>query len=584
MQFDGVRLSYLLIFIYLCKYTVNKPNKHDMKKRILLLALFLVGAIGVSAQTAAQVSKLIDANYNRNSLSLIYLLKGDSYDDSIENMALRQTVGEKFDANTIAVKTLRAEVGRDKIASDEEVAALLAKKQVGKRIVAFVFNRRKSGMMDDELLKSRGVYNAKAQDIADAGSTQVGMYAIQASGGKLLRQSYVTVFDYAVEYVPAKHTKDEKQDEAWKVHSVAYAFKVDISDDVLADFYEKCWIYSDDSDEVKAAKKAAWDNYTFALKRVAGAVHTTTVNAQNKVASAMSSSYSNLMESLEKSIADWQVKATICDVNPLRSKIGTKEGIRNGDRYQVWGYVADEQGRISSKKTGYVRATKIANTAGKTAAQKADPSEFYQVGGYGRVEDGQVLQQSRDARLSVYPYYKYSLSHMTDFNVGLDYLLSINTAGMCQYLFLNFGFDFGSLGVFNKPDYASPYALDGKPITDFFFVNVSFGYGFGLHVSRYVEFTPYVAVGMDNVSSSQLEKFFKDDEAKKKKLFTDSTGWFGDVGLKVNILPYPFQVFGIVDYSFLFLKGSVYNEVNNSMGARQHKSGVNFGGGIRYCF
>lgn len=584
MQFDGVRLSYLLIFIYLCKYTVNKPNKHDMKKRILLLALFLVGAIGVSAQTAAQVSKLIDANYNRNSLSLIYLLKGDSYDDSIENMALRQTVGEKFDANTIAVKTLRAEVGRDKIASDEEVAALLAKKQVGKRIVAFVFNRRKSGMMDDELLKSRGVYNAKAQDIADAGSTQVGMYAIQASGGKLLRQSYVTVFDYAVEYVPAKHTKDEKQDEAWKVHSVAYAFKVDISDDVLADFYEKCWIYSDDSDEVKAAKKAAWDNYTFALKRVAGAVHTTTVNAQNKVASAMSSSYSNLMESLEKSIADWQVKATICDVNPLRSKIGTKEGIRNGDRYQVWGYVADEQGRISSKKTGYVRATKIANNAGKTAAQKADPSEFYQVGGYGRVEDGQVLQQSRDARLSVYPYYKYSLSHMTDFNVGLDYLLSINTAGMCQYLFLNFGFDFGSLGVFNKPDYASPYALDGKPITDFFFVNVSFGYGFGLHVSRYVEFTPYVAVGMDNVSSSQLEKFFKDDEAKKKKLFTDSTGWFGDVGLKVNILPYPFQVFGIVDYSFLFLKGSVYNEVNNSMGARQHKSGVNFGGGIRYCF
>ena len=584
MQFDGVRLSYLLIFIYLCKYTVNKPNKHDMKKRILLLALFLVGAIGVSAQTAAQVSKLIDANYNRNSLSLIYLLKGDSYDDSIENMALRQTVGEKFDANTIAVKTLRAEVGRDKIASDEEVAALLAKKQVGKRIVAFVFNRRKSGMMDDELLKSRGVYNAKAQDIADAGSTQVGMYAIQASGGKLLRQSYVTVFDYAVEYVPAKHTKDEKQDEAWKVHSVAYAFKVDISDDVLADFYEKCWIYSDDSDEVKAAKKAAWDNYTFALKRVAGAVHTTTVNAQNKVASAMSSSYSNMMESLEKSIADWQVKATICDVNPLRSKIGTKEGIRNGDRYQVWGYVADEQGRISSKKTGYVRATKIANNAGKTAAQKADPSEFYQVGGYGRVEDGQVLQQSRDARLSVYPYYKYSLSHMTDFNVGLDYLLSINTAGMCQYLFLNFGFDFGSLGVFNKPDYASPYALDGKPITDFFFVNVSFGYGFGLHVSRYVEFTPYVAVGMDNVSSSQLEKFFKDDEAKKKKLFTDSTGWFGDVGLKVNILPYPFQVFGIVDYSFLFLKGSVYNEVNNSMGARQHKSGVNFGGGIRYCF
>ena len=110
------------------------------------------------------------------------------------------------------------------------------------------------------------------------------------------------------------------------------------------------------------------------------------------------------------------------------------------------------------------------------------------------------------------------------------------------------------------------------------------GYGFGLHVSRYVEFTPYVAVGMDNVSSSQLEKFFKDDEAKKKKLFTDSTGWFGDVGLKVNILPYPFQIFGIVDYSFLFLKGEIYNTVNNSMGARQHKSGLNFGGGIRYCF
>lgn len=127
-----------------------------MKKRILLLALFLVSTIGVSAQTQDQVAKVIDADYNRNSLSLIYLLKGDRYDDAIENMALRQAVGEKFDANTIAVKTLRTQVGRDKNASDEEVATLLAKKLVGKRIVAFVFNRRKSGMMDDERLKERG--------------------------------------------------------------------------------------------------------------------------------------------------------------------------------------------------------------------------------------------------------------------------------------------------------------------------------------------------------------------------------------------------------------------------------------------
>ncbi len=555
-----------------------------MKKLTLLLVALFLGAFGASAQTAAQVSKVINADYNRNSLSLIYLLKGDQYDNQIENIALSQAVGEKFDANNIAVKTIRTQVSRDKSVSDEEVAALLAQKQVGKRIVAFVFNRKKSGKMDDELLKSRGVYNAKAQDIADATSTQVGMYAIQASGSKLLQRSYVMVVDYAVEYVPAKQTENGKQDEYWKVHSVAYVYKVDITDAVLADFYEKCWIYSDDSDEVKAAKKAAWDNYDFALKRVAATVKTTSVNATSKIPSAMSSSYSSLVESLEKSIDDWQVKATICDVHPLRSKIGTKEGIRNGDRYQVWGYVADERGNVSSKKTGYVRATKIANNAGKTAAQKSEPSEFYQVGGYGTVEDGQVLQQSRDTRLSIYPYYKYSLSHMTDFNIGLDYLLSINTAGMCQYLFLNFGFDFGSLGVFKKADYASPYALDGKPITDFFFVNVSFGYGFGLHLSRYVEFTPYVAVGMDNVSSSQLEKYFKDDEAKKKKLFTDSTGWFGDVGLRLNFLPYPFQIFGIVDYSFLFLKGSVYNDVNNSMGDRQHKSGLNFGGGIRYCF
>lgn len=556
-----------------------------MKKLSILLVALLLGVSGASAQTEAQVSKVINADYNRNSLSLIYLLKGDQYDSSIENIALDQAVGEKFDANKIAVKTIRTQVSRSKNASDEEVAALLAEKQVGKRIVAFVFNRKKSGKMDDELLKSRGVYNAKAQDMADATSTQVGMYAIQASGSKLLQRSYVMVVDYAVEYVPAKQTENGKQDEYWKVQSMAYVYKVDISDDVLADFYDKCWIYSDDSDEVKAAKNAAWDNYNFSLKRVSAATHTTNVNAQNKIPSAIASAYSSLVESLEKSIDDWQVKATICDVRPIRSKIGTKEGLRNGDRYQVWGYVADERGNVSSKKTGYVRATKIGNNAGKTAAQKSDPSEFYQVGGYGTVEDGQVLQQSRDARLSIYPYYKYSLSHMTDFNVGLDYLTSINTAGTCQYLFFNFGFDFGSLGVFKKPEYVSPYAaLDGKPITDFFFVNVSFGYGFGLHLSRYVEFIPYAAVGMDNVSSSQLNKLYKDNEEMKKKLFTASTGWFGDVGLRLNFLPYPFQIFGIVDYSFLFLKGEVYNNVNSSMGDRQHKSGLNFGGGIRYCF
>ncbi len=54
-----------------------------MKKLTLLLVALFLGAFGASAQTAAQVSKVINADYNRNSLSLIYLLKGDQYDLSL---------------------------------------------------------------------------------------------------------------------------------------------------------------------------------------------------------------------------------------------------------------------------------------------------------------------------------------------------------------------------------------------------------------------------------------------------------------------------------------------------------------------
>ncbi len=71
------RLYYLLIFIYLCKYTVNKPNKHDMKKRFLCLVAFLLGAIGASAQTAAQVSKLIEWEkwLDENNITMTYNFK-----------------------------------------------------------------------------------------------------------------------------------------------------------------------------------------------------------------------------------------------------------------------------------------------------------------------------------------------------------------------------------------------------------------------------------------------------------------------------------------------------------------------------
>ena len=552
-----------------------------MKKSILLLAALLSwGASVASAQQEAQVPEPVSAEYNRSSLSWIFTQKGDKYDAQIKAIS-ESNPGEKFDYNNISLRLIKCSVGREQLLGEDVVSEFLEKEKVGKEVVAYIFNRKSNGLMDDNLLKARGVYNAKAQDMEDAAATQVGAYAIQASGSKLLKQSYVMLLDYAVVYTPEQQTQFGKTDAKWDIHSVAYVYKLKLTDEGLTEFYKDCWIYADDSAETKAAKIASWNEYEFPLALVATATNTTTVKEEAKIQEGIDKAYPALLEKLEKKIEDWQVKATVCDIKPIRSKIGTKEGVKNGDRYQVWGYEADEEGNVSSKKKGFVRATMVAENAGTTASDETDPSEFYQIGGFKAVEDGQLLQQSKDLRLSIYPYYKYSFSHMTDLNIGIDYLASINTKGMCQYGLINVGFDLGGAAKLKTIGYQLP---DGSMANDFMWINVSLGYGFGIHLSRFVELIPYLSVGMDNVSSSTIDKYYKNDETMKKKMFTACSGWYGDLGLRANFLPYPFQIFAIADFSFLFAKGSIYNDVNALLGDRAHKSGFNLGAGIRYCF
>ena len=144
-----------------------------MLKKLSLLFLALgLPAAALSAQE--KIKEVVTSNYNRNSISMIALQRGDSYDSQVANAVQMFNPGEKFDINAIRTRTIRVNKVRSESLSQDEVDAAVAKAGLPKEILSYIFKRDAQGMMSDELVRYRGNYDAKDQDVINARASRVG--------------------------------------------------------------------------------------------------------------------------------------------------------------------------------------------------------------------------------------------------------------------------------------------------------------------------------------------------------------------------------------------------------------------------
>ncbi len=527
-------------------------------KRLCLLALCCL------AFTWVYADGFVSDEYNRNSLSLALVQRGnpfnggDQYDNVVTRVVTNNGIPAKFDVNDISDKQIWVNSGRSQAVSIETVTQLVEAKGLARQIIAYEFCRQSDGTMSDELILKRGNYNATDQDYVNAMATKVGLAGLSETGHNLLNSTYLVVMDFYNIY----QEKSKDHSGAWRAYVAAHVFHLDLTDEDINYVYENCWIYDDDSESVRQQKRSAFEQYNFRMGYVTTA---TGYGYDSNLESAIAEAYTSAYNGMDELVASWRVATTIQTKHPLSAKIGTKEGLKNGDRYRSYSYRQNEDGEIVSVKHGYLRATVVANNS-NDATGNTETSKFYQISGVQDIRAGWAIKQDHDAKTGIGLNYAFNggLS-VSALNLDIDYLFHINRIGCASYILVCGGTDL------------TPWSYSVSN----FKVNLGLGYGIPLF-TRQVELMPYATLGMEymNGGSTSSSGYSSSSSSSKKN---DKRAYFLQGGGRLAVtLWYPVQVYAKLGYDVIFSQGTVYQNANNSLPeAYRHKDGLSFAFGIR---
>lgn len=550
-----------------------------MKK--LFTSLALCGCLVVSAQE--KVRENVQDDYKRNSLSIIVVDRGDNYDDTVFEAVRSINLGDKFDLNLIPTNRITISGNRANTVGGIEVGKAVNASDLGKEILSYWFDRQADGTMNAKRLEQRGNYNADDQDVLNARAAKVGPESLGDTGYALVSGSYVMILDYS----GITSSKNDKQEVSWSVTTNAYVYQIDYSQDIEAQVIE-AWIYEDDTPETIARKNEAYDKILVGMSPKATVSYTTSAKeADGGVRAAIVEGYGETLLRLENQIPAWNVTTSIALRNPLRAKIGTKEGVKNRMRFQAYMVKGDRKtGEPYTVSKGYIRATTVADNRGMATGQSTKFTEFYQISG-GKIDEGMTIKQKNDLGMGVSLGYK--VGGLAPYNLTVDYLASINTKGFSHYGLLNIGYDmFSGSKIGDKVgQYLPAGSLTGLTDGGISYINFGIGYGFGIRPIRHVELMPFIMGGGDYMMNhNDFLNEYAGEETEDS--FMDKVAWYGNAGLRVNFnVKYPLQLFIQADYTLLFVKEGSYYEAFNELlkvGDLGHKNSFGIMAGVKWTF
>jgi hypothetical protein len=541
-----------------------------MKKNSLLF-LFLLAAIApVFGQNKSPITS---DTYDRSSLTLILL----DHPEVANSSRLTSGIGnvlipDKYFDNKIDLKSVKAPFAADFIGVvTNSVKDVLNQEKVGNKVISYWYARQSDGTMSADRFLERGMYNATDADVLKAKGTKRGVDALKDYGSTLIGKSYIVAIDYT------KFTAiDDAKLRGWSSDVKVYLYKITFNDAVQAKLYNDLWIYQEDSPEIKAKKKAAFDQMNFDLEYVSQAAASVTQTESKTNTSKIIVPKTNdelfaillqkgleeCLYNIEKNIEDLMVKAALYQTNPLMAKIGKKEGLAVDHRYFVYEYVYNEKkNSTNAVRRSVIRVNKVADNRNVATGSSA-MSSFYQVAG-GHLEKGFSLKQSNDAGIGLYLGNEFGdvggLSARIEANVGR--YASIPSL----YVFVGGGFQskqYSGAEIFN-------------PTKKMNFLRYEVGIAKGLRFIKVLELSPYGGVGYEEARN----KAWKDDKEFIGNVIKAMYIKYG-ANLALN-LRYNIQVVGgIGSYYFLNAEDGKADLLNSSGEKRKYNESFNKRGGI----
>jgi hypothetical protein len=263
------------------------------------------------------------------------------------------------------------------------IAKFLDKKMIAKGMVAKWFNRSEKGAFDMGLIGERGSWDATEMAANVAKKTTRGVASLADAGEELIGNTFVVVtrFKYVNKEEVAKATNNllsvadrfggsslsaftkvastgvKVAAKGYVVQTTSYLYRLKWNDSVAAVFYQSYWIDEKSFDQKKKeafdttslfsldliGTEKAWadvQSSIFSKRSEAELVRIATVNAIDAV-----------IAKLQKKYDVFKTKTPLFTADPLTAKIGLKESLEKGDKFEVLEQELDEK----TGKTSYVR-------------------------------------------------------------------------------------------------------------------------------------------------------------------------------------------------------------------------------------
>ncbi|MDR2084703.1 MAG: hypothetical protein LBP67_06890 [Bacteroidales bacterium] len=545
-----------------------------------LRATFLLVILGlVYTNTICQdLNSAIINDYNRNSISEIFIRYSDSYNSDIQKMFENRSVSEKFDVNEISLKYINSNESRNIIKDDTRInpnrtAAItnfLNERNIGLEVVSYIFNRDANGKMDLSRIHERGLYTAKDTDVRLSGVKVRGLFEMEDYGHELISKSYIIVYDFV--NIRTEYNNIYKED-YYKGQISAYVFEIQWNDEIQAMIFDS-WIDDDTPQDQIAEKIKAYNNIYIPVKCDLRATTTasTVKDKSNDFKTWLAEANNNISHEIQKNFDDFAVISAITNLNPIRSKIGLKEGLKPGLRFYVYENVMKGDGNIAKSRQGVLRATHNIVDNRYVATGQNPESEFRQIAG-NKLELGQSLMEKRDLGFSLSAGYASTL---------LRGKSNDSIAGNIGGAHIDIGYE-----IFMKSKLMSSYTMIACNIEASAF-NVALSYYIGLSIRNF-EILPFVGFGLDHYSVPDSPDIQSSEGSKYG-------AWFVQGGLRMHVnIYYPVQFFAACEWNQIVSIGDYYDElsgtikeftVDNSLKHYKYRSlnGLHTYGGIRICF
>jgi len=366
-----------------------------MKKRILFFTLTTFFYLNISNAQSTLNNKPIDSKYRRSSLHTI-LIESDRfpYKDTVLKAYYNAPFPDKYNDHTIGEKSFNPnQYSRSTTIKDSEYKSIIdsyfKENKIAAKLVAKWFDRKADGTMDMDLIGQRGLYNATEMAAKIASNSARGLASLADAGEELIGNTFVVVsklnfvsneyaaaiireaayaaasrIPYATLEQAGRAVADqiyEKTKEGYSVWTTSYLYKLKWNDSISTIFYTDLWM---DENTKDSSRKSKFDNSELFEMEYIGSENSSSLvtfslkekRSEEKIVEiATVRNIDAVYAKLQKKYDVFKTKTPLYTGYPITAKIGLKEGVMGGDKYEVLEQTLDADGKTKYVRKGIIK-------------------------------------------------------------------------------------------------------------------------------------------------------------------------------------------------------------------------------------